>query len=321
MVELIVLVGIPASGKTTYAKSLENENTIRLSSDDIREELFGDVGHQGDSTVVFQEMDKRTKVALKSGKSVIYDATNANSRRRIHLIKSVPKDVVKKCVYFTHPIGKLCERDFWRDKTVGKEVIMKVYKRLSPPMYWEGWSDIKIVSNYKELSHFGKPPIDLDILKNVDSYEDYVDYLSHTKFRNVIEYNQNNLHHTLTLSRHMYKTFTNLQNHVLYGHFRPKLILSLACLLHDIGKPDCQDYNGSFYSTFYRHENTSAQGAMWLLHMSGYNDDIVIEVGTLIQLHMHLMQKDMNLTKFKNKIGENRYKSLQILNMCDTTAK
>jgi predicted kinase len=40
--ELIVLVGLPASGKSTFAKTFceENKNYIRLNRDDIRE-MFG----------------------------------------------------------------------------------------------------------------------------------------------------------------------------------------------------------------------------------------------------------------------------------------
>ena len=53
--KLIILCGIPGSGKTTYAKKYieNNANTIHLSSDAIRKELYGDESVQGNPGEVF----------------------------------------------------------------------------------------------------------------------------------------------------------------------------------------------------------------------------------------------------------------------------
>ena len=71
--KLIILVGIPGSGKTTYANNymVLNSNTIHLSSDAIRKELYGDENIQGDPAEVFSLMQKRAVEALNDGYNVI----------------------------------------------------------------------------------------------------------------------------------------------------------------------------------------------------------------------------------------------------------
>ena len=80
---LIVLVGLPGSGKSSYAEQFKAVDdaictgvTVIHSSDAIRKELFGDESSQEDNARVFDLMRKRTTEDLKAGKTVIYDATN-----------------------------------------------------------------------------------------------------------------------------------------------------------------------------------------------------------------------------------------------------
>ena len=41
MAKLICLMGLPASGKSSYATSIQNSNTFVVSTDTIRKDLFG----------------------------------------------------------------------------------------------------------------------------------------------------------------------------------------------------------------------------------------------------------------------------------------
>jgi predicted kinase len=79
---LILLVGIPGSGKTTYAEKYIKENpcTVHLSSDKIRAELWGNEDTQGDNNEVFSLMQSRAIETLNNGQSVVYDATNITQR-------------------------------------------------------------------------------------------------------------------------------------------------------------------------------------------------------------------------------------------------
>ena len=77
---MTMMVGLAASGKSTYAKKLANDtDAIILSSDAIRWELFGDETDQEHNQQVFQELHERAKECLCDGRNVIYDATNISS--------------------------------------------------------------------------------------------------------------------------------------------------------------------------------------------------------------------------------------------------
>ena len=51
-----MLVGLPASGKSKWAKENINEKTIWLSSDNLREELFRNINCQDKNNELFEEM-------------------------------------------------------------------------------------------------------------------------------------------------------------------------------------------------------------------------------------------------------------------------
>lgn len=53
MQKIIIGIGIPGTGKTTYLKKIASEqNYTYVSSDEVREEVFGDAGNQNNPDVV-----------------------------------------------------------------------------------------------------------------------------------------------------------------------------------------------------------------------------------------------------------------------------
>ena len=54
MSKLIIMCGIPASGKSTSTKQIEKQGFLVLSADKIREKLHGDAGNQKDPETVFR---------------------------------------------------------------------------------------------------------------------------------------------------------------------------------------------------------------------------------------------------------------------------
>lgn len=86
---LVMFVGVPGSGKTTFARQLAVEiNAVALNSDAIRLSMWGnretifamhaDLEERNyGNKLTFGAMDYATSQILKSGRSVIYDA-NAN---------------------------------------------------------------------------------------------------------------------------------------------------------------------------------------------------------------------------------------------------
>lgn len=61
MNKFYMMIGLPASGKSTIAKEIaKSEDAIIVSSDEIRKE-FGDVNDQSQNAKVFKEVEKRLK--------------------------------------------------------------------------------------------------------------------------------------------------------------------------------------------------------------------------------------------------------------------
>lgn len=147
---LIVLKGLPASGKSTYAQILEESGTFeRICLDTIREELYGDESIQGDGKKVFEIAQTRMRLIGLRGGNCVYDATNLNRDRRIKLVEDMSNYfdvlIIKE---FTTPYSICYERNKARDRIVPSEVMkrMNLQNELVEPM--EGWDYIEKIENY-----------------------------------------------------------------------------------------------------------------------------------------------------------------------------
>lgn len=286
-VKLILLVGIPGSGKTTYAvKYIDNNpNTVHLSSDKIRAELWGDEATQGDNNEVFSLMQSRTIEALNNGKSVIYDATNVTRKDRAYIISLCPKHVKIEAHVVWAPIETCIERDTARERTVGKAVIDKMLKRFQSPFYDEGFHDIKIVmpNGFNSTAYFHK------VIDNMRIPHD-------------------NPHHTLRILEHCKEA------HVNACLFDVDTELERAALLHDIGKPYVKafvDSNGNPCETahFYFHHNVGS----WMSY--GMNN-ITPFIAWLVGVHM---EPFFNSKYYKN-LPNCFKKYVDLLHECDLNA-
>ena len=152
IIEFIMLVGLPASGKSTYAEKLKEQGYHIHSSDAIREELIGDANSQDKNADVFTVLHKRVKNDLSKGISCVYDATNMSMKRRKAFLDDIKKYGCRKvCMVFIAPV-ELCKgRNLRRERQVPDEVFDKMLKSFWMPMYYEGWDRIDFVTekNFK----------------------------------------------------------------------------------------------------------------------------------------------------------------------------
>lgn len=146
MPDLIMLVGIPASGKSSYARQNYKDYKI-YSSDELREKLFNDVNDQAHNDELFRYIHKNIIKDLKDGNNVVYDATNIYSRnRRKFLSKLSNVDCNKICVVFNVDIDKCKLRNSTRERKVPEEVIDKMYNKIETPSIDEGFDEIYYVN-------------------------------------------------------------------------------------------------------------------------------------------------------------------------------
>lgn len=135
--KLIITRGLPASGKTTFAKGwvAEDEaNRIYIEKDDIRNhtELFKDGVYdhkRGDEFVVIRERDRLISEALSQGKSVISSDTNLISKHILQMSNIAKEyDAEVEIKDFTNvPIKELLRRDKLRQHPVGEQVLRKMF--------------------------------------------------------------------------------------------------------------------------------------------------------------------------------------------------
>ena len=145
---LIMLVGPPGCGKSTYAKKFieqEKENGtewIIISPDAIRKEITGDESDQTQNNRVFYQVYSDLSEYLNRGFNIIYDATNCRSIHR-HKILDVVKDYANKiiCITFTTSMSTCIKNNQNRSRVVPEDVIERMYLNLKnhPPTIIEGY--------------------------------------------------------------------------------------------------------------------------------------------------------------------------------------
>ena len=140
MPTLYTLIGLPASGKSTF--SLAHPECVVVSSDKIREELFGNAEIQKNPRLVFQTAHKRIEKALTENKDVIFDATNLTIKDRKGIFNH--KNCKHIAIYFNANVENCVERDSKRNRIVSADVIRDMAKRLTKPTIEEGFNEIII---------------------------------------------------------------------------------------------------------------------------------------------------------------------------------
>lgn len=307
---LIMMIGIPGSGKSYIAEQIQVEaatedvEVVIHSSDNLREELFGDINDQSNNTELFEELHRRIKADLRDGKSVIYDATNLNKKRRRNFLREIKGiDCKKTCGLILSTIEDCYERNEMRDRSVPSEVIKRMYMSFQPPALEEGWDDIVVIYNVLNEQTVAKYNID-------DFFYGAV---------NACEIDQENEHHRKTIGYHSLGVYDYLRE-----HYPDDVILHVAGMLHDVGKPFTKTNikpNGEIDSQFhyYNHDKVGAYDSFFYTMSLDLPMFDRITVANLIYYHMlpFLWNTDKLKEKYKKRMGEVMYNRLMRLNEAD----
>ncbi len=310
MAELILLMGIPASGKSTLSKMYKDKGYTILSSDEIRSSMLGGEPYPSDKKVlealnneVFSLIKVRAREALSNGKSVLLDATNLSRKRRCGFIAYFNGiECHKKCILVLAPRELCLERNSKRDALcrVPDSVMESTFKSFESPIYAEGWDEIVPFCSHEEY----KFPFD--------------------KARG---FSQDNPHHTLDLLGHMEMT----RDFAIQNGYSDRLIR--LALYHDIGKL----YSKTFFTYkgepcenahFYGHENYSA--FLYITEMccgkelSKEEFDEILYDTALIGAHMRPLNAWLGSEKARARdtrlYGEKFIHDLELLNKADSSA-
>jgi predicted kinase len=147
--ELIMLVGIPTSGKSTFSNNPKYKNYVRVSSDDILQEIAKE--KKASYNAIFESnirfaqiaMMKVLRNAIEDGKSIIWDQTNLTKKQRREKIKQIPAHYKKTAVYFIIDLKTALERNTTRPgKVIPPEVLERMIKQYELPTLEEGFDQI-----------------------------------------------------------------------------------------------------------------------------------------------------------------------------------
>lgn len=151
MAKLIMMIGIPGSGKTTYSKDLSKEyNAKVISSDKVRQTYVGIKEND-----VFPTVFRLCIEELKENRNVILDATHITPKVRKRTFDALDEFNVpyeKVAVYVDTPVDVCVRRVEKRNQDPNElflplEVIASYGSNIVPPSLSEGFIDIKVIKS------------------------------------------------------------------------------------------------------------------------------------------------------------------------------
>jgi predicted kinase len=151
MKKVIVMRGLPGSGKSTWAKQMVSEDPNkykRINRDELRMMFDNGYVSPGNEKFVRQVRDILITKALTEGKHVIVDDTNLSDKNLIRIQQLVQEfnkanndAVIVELKEMETSIAACIERDEKREKSVGESVIRKMNRQ-----FYEG-SDMYAMQN------------------------------------------------------------------------------------------------------------------------------------------------------------------------------
>ncbi len=301
---LTMLIGLPGSGKSTYAKNNKTNDTIICSSDNIRKELYGDINDQSHNQEVFTELHKRIKESLRNGQSVIYDATNINGKRRTAFLReldAIPCRKVADCIAV--PYDVCLKRNNKRDRAIPSSVIRRMYLNYQPPWWGEGFDVIAVIYNGIKQSA--------------------INYSMDALVRKIEFFDQENSHHSLTLGKHCDKVFD-----IVFEKSK-SVPVRMAAFLHDEGKIFTKsrlnsrgEDDGNCH--YYQHHCVGAYNSFFYTRSLDMSAAERIYVANLIYYHMHPFRQWSQSERAKNRdkrhLGIVLYDDIMLLHEADVAA-
>lgn len=144
--KVIVGIGVPGCGKTTYLKPLAKELKLEyINPDDIRQEFTGDASDHSEELQVWNTVHTRLVETLKN-RGAIIDATYSKIRDRRHLINLCKQNGATEIIayWFNAPLETCIKRNAKRERVVPEPAIATMYNRLqlNPPTKEEGFTEV-----------------------------------------------------------------------------------------------------------------------------------------------------------------------------------
>lgn len=156
MSKLIMMIGVPGSGKSTWVQNHKTEEMLWISRDKIRfDKLKEGEDYFAHETEVFNQFIEEIAWGLKMDKTVIADATHLSRKSRASVLDKVRKfaDTIE-AVWIDTDIETAFKQNDMREGRawVKHGIIRRMWFSLEEPTAKEGFNKITIIQEGKECA-------------------------------------------------------------------------------------------------------------------------------------------------------------------------
>ena len=133
--DLLLLCGLPGSGKSTIASELEQEGDwVVICPDDFRLHMTGDTFNQIAEKGVWRAAFAAAATQLSRGRSVIVDACNTTFQQRGKWYHEAREfNAVLRCIWVHESLAVCRERNSKRESPVPEEVLNRMARNFAIP--------------------------------------------------------------------------------------------------------------------------------------------------------------------------------------------
>jgi predicted kinase len=154
--ELVMLCGIPTSGKSTYVEKLKKldywKDAVVLSTDNYIEKYAKSVGQTYNEVFddvipdATRELELEFNMAKDKGRNIIWDQTNLSIKTRKKKLSKLPSHYHRGVIYFTVSLEDALERNKHREgKFIPESILKRMWHQFETPTLEEGFDYVEKV--------------------------------------------------------------------------------------------------------------------------------------------------------------------------------
>ena len=152
MTTLYMMIGVPASGKSTWLKNQDTRESVRLSTDDyiesqaINGKTYNDV-FKDTIKAATAAMYRDLEFGISMGMDLYWDQTNLSAKSRAGKLQKIPQNYEKVAVVFPTPDEDTLKKrlNSRPGKTIPPHVMNSMIDNFEMPTLAEGFHSIEIV--------------------------------------------------------------------------------------------------------------------------------------------------------------------------------